>query len=161
MARARLHPLAILLALRTYAQGRGDRGGLTWEPVQPVLDALNAAFYTAFRAVEPTGKRLLLIHSLAGSWRSGNPILNDLAAEPGVGELGHEYEESPCKAPSVNQPIFLKTAIKKESRIISVSNLVVSSSMIMNPTPGNSQSVKFKCLKMYVKAIGLPTSVEC
>jgi len=108
-----------------------------------------------------TGKPLLLIHGLAGSWRSGNPILNELAAERGVGELECEYEESPCNAPSVNQPIFLKTAIKKENRIRSVSNVVVSSSMIMNPTPGDSQSVKSECLKMYVNAIGLPTSVEC
>src|SRR5215813_5702254 len=46
--RARLHPMAILLALRTYAQGRGDKGALAWEPVQTVIDALNAAFYTAF-----------------------------------------------------------------------------------------------------------------
>jgi len=106
-----------------------------------------------------TGKSLLLIHGLAGSW-PGNPILNELAAEPGVGELEYEYEESPCNAPSVNQPIFLKTAIKKENRIISVSNLVVSSSMIMNPTPGDSRSVNSQGLKMYVNAMGFGTSVE-
>jgi 60 kDa SS-A/Ro ribonucleoprotein len=71
IARARLHPLAILLALRTYAQGRGDRGGLQWEPVQPVIDALNAAFYTAFKVVEPTGKRLLLALDVSGSMAGG------------------------------------------------------------------------------------------
>src|SRR5450432_3082758 len=54
--RARLHPLAILLALRTYAQGKGDKGRLAWEPVPQVVDALNAAFYTAFDSVEPTGR---------------------------------------------------------------------------------------------------------
>ena len=68
---ARLHPLAILLALRTYAQGRGDRGGLRWEPVQAVIDALNAAFYTAFRVVEPTGKRLLLALDVSESMAAG------------------------------------------------------------------------------------------
>jgi 60 kDa SS-A/Ro ribonucleoprotein len=68
---ARLHPMAILLALRTYAQGRGDRGGLQWEPVQAVVDALNAAFYTAFRAVEPTGRRLLLALDVSGSMATG------------------------------------------------------------------------------------------
>jgi len=67
VAKARLHPLAILMALRVYAQGRGDKGGLTWEPVQPVIDALNAAFYTAFKAVEPTGKRMLLALDVSGS----------------------------------------------------------------------------------------------
>jgi 60 kDa SS-A/Ro ribonucleoprotein len=68
---ARLHPLAILLALRTYAQGQGDRGSLIWEPVQPVIDALNAAFYTAFSAVEPTGRRLLLALDVSGSMGAG------------------------------------------------------------------------------------------
>jgi 60 kDa SS-A/Ro ribonucleoprotein len=71
IASARLHPLAILLALRTYAQGQGDRGSLHWEPVQPVVDALNAAFYTAFRVVEPTGKRILLALDVSGSMGVG------------------------------------------------------------------------------------------
>ncbi len=71
IASARLHPLAILLALRTYAQGHGDRGGLRWEPVQAVIDALNAAFYTAFKAVEPTGRRLLLALDVSGSMAAG------------------------------------------------------------------------------------------
>jgi 60 kDa SS-A/Ro ribonucleoprotein len=71
IASARLHPLSILLALRTYAQGQGDRGSLRWEPVQAIVDALNAAFYTAFRAVEPTGKRLLLALDVSGSMAAG------------------------------------------------------------------------------------------
>ncbi len=65
--KARLHPLAILLALRTYAQGRGEKGKLTWEPVPQVIDALNAAFYTAFANVVPTGKRILLALDVSGS----------------------------------------------------------------------------------------------
>ena len=68
---ARLHPLALLMALRTYAQGRGDRGALQWEPVQPVIDALDAAFYAAFKTVEPTGRRLLLALDVSGSMASG------------------------------------------------------------------------------------------
>ena len=71
IASARLHPLAILLALRTYAQGHGDRGALRWEPVQAVIDVLNAAFYTAFSAVEPTGRRLLLALDVSGSMAVG------------------------------------------------------------------------------------------
>jgi len=71
IAAARLHPIAILVALRTYAQGHGDRGGLRWEPVQAVIDALNAAFYFAFKAVEPTGKRLLLALDVSGSMSMG------------------------------------------------------------------------------------------
>jgi 60 kDa SS-A/Ro ribonucleoprotein len=71
IAAARLHPLAILLALRTYAQGQGDRGSLRWEPVQAVIDGLNAAFYTAFKVVEPTGQRLLLALDVSGSMAAG------------------------------------------------------------------------------------------
>jgi 60 kDa SS-A/Ro ribonucleoprotein len=71
IAAARLHPLAILLALRTYARGHGELGKLRWEPVQAVVDALNAAFHTAFRAVEPTGRRLLLALDVSGSMATG------------------------------------------------------------------------------------------
>jgi 60 kDa SS-A/Ro ribonucleoprotein len=71
IAGARLHPLSLLLALRIYAQGQGERGGLRWEPVQAVIDALNAAFYTAFRSVEPSGRRLLLALDVSGSMGVG------------------------------------------------------------------------------------------
>jgi 60 kDa SS-A/Ro ribonucleoprotein len=71
LRRARLHPLAILIALRTYAAGKGDKGQLAWEPVPQVVDALNAAFYTAFQWVEPTGKRLLLALDVSGSMGQG------------------------------------------------------------------------------------------
>ncbi len=69
--RARLHPLAILMALRVYAQGHGDEGALTWEPVPQIIDALNAAFYTAFRNIDPTGKRILLALDVSGSMGGG------------------------------------------------------------------------------------------
>ncbi len=69
--RARVHPIAILAALKTYAQGKGERGKSTWEPVQQVVDALDAAFYTAFQNVEPTGKRWLLGLDVSGSMGGG------------------------------------------------------------------------------------------
>lgn len=71
LAAARLHPLALLAALRIYAQGRGERSKLAWEPVQAVVDALDRAFYTAFRTVQPTGKRLLLALDVSASMASG------------------------------------------------------------------------------------------
>jgi 60 kDa SS-A/Ro ribonucleoprotein len=69
--RARVHPIALLAALRTYAAGHGARGRGTWTPVREVVDALDAAFYTAFRNVEPTGKRLLLALDVSGSMTWG------------------------------------------------------------------------------------------
>jgi len=65
--RARLHPLAVLVALKTYAQGHGERGSLKWESVPPITDALDEAFYLAFENVEPTGKRLMLALDVSSS----------------------------------------------------------------------------------------------
>jgi 60 kDa SS-A/Ro ribonucleoprotein len=69
--KARVHPIALLAALRTYAAGRGVRGRHSWAPVVQIVDALDAAFYTAFENVEPTGKRLLLALDVSGSMTSG------------------------------------------------------------------------------------------
>ena len=71
LAEARIHPIAVLAALQTYAQGKGARGGLKWEPVQAIVDALDRAFYLAFRAVEPTNKRLVLALDVSGSMGAG------------------------------------------------------------------------------------------
>lgn len=67
LKKGRVHPLSILVAQKIYAQGRGDKGSLAWNAVPQVVDALDAAFYTAFQAVEPTGKRWLLGLDVSGS----------------------------------------------------------------------------------------------
>jgi len=67
IAKARLHPLSILTALRTYSAGHGLKGGGTWVPVQSVVDALDGAYYAAFDAVVPTGKRWLFGLDVSGS----------------------------------------------------------------------------------------------
>jgi 60 kDa SS-A/Ro ribonucleoprotein len=67
IVRARLHPLAVLLAQRTYAAGRGERSAHTWTPVPEIVAALDRAFYSAFESVTPTGKRWLLGVDVSGS----------------------------------------------------------------------------------------------
>jgi 60 kDa SS-A/Ro ribonucleoprotein len=67
MYNTRLHPFGILLAQTTYAAGRGFRGSLTWNPIPQVVDALEAAFYSAFKVVEPTGQNYLLGIDVSGS----------------------------------------------------------------------------------------------
>ncbi|SOD02524.1 SS-A/Ro ribonucleoprotein [bacterium JGI 053] len=67
LRRARVHPVQVLSAMRTYAAGRGFRGKHSWEPVAEVVDALDAAFYLAFGAVEPSGKRMMLALDVSGS----------------------------------------------------------------------------------------------
>lgn len=68
---ARIHPIAVLSALKTYAQGQGVRGQNTWKPVPAVTDALDRAFYLAFENVEPTGKRWMLALDVSGSMTCG------------------------------------------------------------------------------------------
>ncbi len=65
--RARVHPMAVLAALKTYAQGYGMRGRGKWTPVAQVVDALDGAFYLAFDNAPSTGKRIMLALDVSGS----------------------------------------------------------------------------------------------
>lgn len=65
--KARIHPMAILLALGIYRTGRGLKGSLSWVPDANVIDALGSAFYLCFDNAEPTGKRHLLALDVSGS----------------------------------------------------------------------------------------------
>ncbi|MGB5809308.1 MAG: TROVE domain-containing protein, partial [Polyangiales bacterium] len=70
--KSRIHPIAILLALRTYASGGGALGKLTWHPCGAIVEALNDAFKMAFENVAPTGKRTLIGLDVSGSM--GSPV---------------------------------------------------------------------------------------
>lgn len=79
IAKSRIHPIAVLSALLTYQSGRGVRGQNTWAPVAQIVDALDAAFYTAFGNVEPANKRTMLALDVSGSMASG-----EVAGVPGL-----------------------------------------------------------------------------
>lgn len=49
LQKARIHPFNVLLALKTYAQGHGDKGKLKWEVDKNITSALNEAFYLSFK----------------------------------------------------------------------------------------------------------------
>lgn len=68
----RIHPISVLLAMKTYASGHGLKGSLAWSPVREIVDALDEAFYLSFQAIEPTGKRFMLALDISGSM--GSPI---------------------------------------------------------------------------------------
>jgi 60 kDa SS-A/Ro ribonucleoprotein len=76
---ARVHPIVLLAALRTYATGRGVRGRGTWDPVRELVDALDVAFYASFANVEAAGARLLLALDVSGSMTYG-----EIAGVPGL-----------------------------------------------------------------------------
>lgn len=79
LRKARVHPLAVLVALKTYQSGHGVRGSGTWTPVSQVVDALDGAFYAAFGNVRPTGKRTVLALDVSGSMGMGQ-----VAGMPGI-----------------------------------------------------------------------------
>lgn len=77
LKRARIHPMNVLVAQRTYSSGHSARGESTWTPSRPIVDALDAAFYAAYGAIEPAGKRTMLALDVSGSMGShvaGMPI---------------------------------------------------------------------------------------
>ena len=71
LASARIHPIAVLAALKTYAGGRGMRGRGSWEPVASVVDALDGAFYATFQNAPTTGMRVMLALDVSGSMGAG------------------------------------------------------------------------------------------
>jgi 60 kDa SS-A/Ro ribonucleoprotein len=97
--RARLHPFALLMALKVYGTGRGlaDPNN-TWTPVPAVNKALNDAFYLAFKAVEPTGLRILQGFDVSGSMntafltagrdRRGQPLRGPISARVASAAMG-------------------------------------------------------------------------
>ncbi|TVM02998.1 MAG: TROVE domain-containing protein [Candidatus Brocadia sp. WS118] len=95
LKKARIHPIAILSALKIYQQGHGERGSLTWEPVIQIVDALDNAFYLSFDAVDPTNKRWLLALDVSGSMSMGT-----IAGVPGL---------TPCIASAAMSLVTAKT----------------------------------------------------
>ena len=77
--KSRVHPLAILVALKTYEQGHGVKGSLTWGPLREIIDALDNAFYLAFDNIEPIGNRVMLALDVSSSM-----AYNDIANMPGI-----------------------------------------------------------------------------
>ena len=76
---AKVHPIQILSALRTYSSGRGVRSAASWNVSIKVVEALDEAFELSFGAVEPAGTRHLLGLDVSGSMSGG-----EIAGVPGL-----------------------------------------------------------------------------
>jgi 60 kDa SS-A/Ro ribonucleoprotein len=84
LLKGRVHPVNVLIALRTYASGQSVRGDGAWTPNRHVIDALDAAYYAAFGTVEPAGKRTLIGLDVSGSMNVGISGLPITAREASV-----------------------------------------------------------------------------
>ncbi|MCX6889613.1 MAG: TROVE domain-containing protein [Verrucomicrobia bacterium] len=76
---AKVHPIQVLSALRTYSSGRGVRSAASWNVSTKVVEALDEAFELSFGAVEPAGTRHLLGLDVSGSMSGG-----EIAGVPGL-----------------------------------------------------------------------------
>lgn len=67
LRKSHIHPMNMLVALRQYRTGHGDKGSKTWTPVRDVNAALEEGFYKSFGFVKPTGKRIMNALDVSGS----------------------------------------------------------------------------------------------
>lgn len=79
LRKQRVHPITLLQAFKTYKQGHGEKGSLSWKADQRVLDAIDDAFYVAFGTIEKTDESYLMGVDCSGSMQScpvnGSPNL--------------------------------------------------------------------------------------
>jgi hypothetical protein len=64
---SKIHPLQVLVGMKTYSQGKGDLGSMTWMPNSYITTALSTTFRQAFGNITPTGKRYMLGLDVSGS----------------------------------------------------------------------------------------------
>jgi len=86
LRRARVHPLALLVALNTYSLGRGVKGSNTWDVNNHITSALDKAFYLSFGNVEKTNKRYMLALDVSGSMGCGE-VAGMAGISPRVGSV--------------------------------------------------------------------------
>jgi 60 kDa SS-A/Ro ribonucleoprotein len=86
LRKARIHPFNVLMAHAVYRAGRGVKGGLAWQPVGAIVDALDDAFYRSFHTVAPTGKRTMVCIDVSGSM-SGRLMGSPLSVAEGAAAL--------------------------------------------------------------------------
>jgi hypothetical protein len=64
---SKIHPLQVLVGMKTYSQGKGDLGSMTWPVNSYITTALSTTFRQAFGNITPTGKRFMIGLDVSGS----------------------------------------------------------------------------------------------
>jgi 60 kDa SS-A/Ro ribonucleoprotein len=62
-----IHPINILIALKTYSSGTGVRGSKTWNVSSRIVEGLDIALEQSVQQLEPTNKRILIAVDCSGS----------------------------------------------------------------------------------------------
>lgn len=122
LRKARIHPIAVLAALMTYAGGRGIRGTNEWKPVASIVEALDDAFYATFGNVQPLGGRVLIgldvSASMANGCVAGVPNLTPRAASCAVTAI-HVATEERCDVMAFGHQ-FVPFAIERGEKLLRV-----------------------------------------
>jgi len=64
---SKVHPLQVLVGMKTYSQGKGDLGSMTWPVNSYITTALSTTFRQSFGNITPTGKRYMIGLDVSGS----------------------------------------------------------------------------------------------
>jgi hypothetical protein len=64
---SKIHPLQVLVGMKTYSQGKGDLGSMTWTPNSYITTALSTTFRQSFGNITSTGKRYMIGLDVSGS----------------------------------------------------------------------------------------------
>lgn len=136
LRKARVHPINVLIAQRTYSAGRSERGNSIWTPSQKIVDALDDAFYKAFGAVTPANKRTLASLDISGSMEQrigGMPMsareasaalaLVQLATEPESAAVGFSSSNGRMFGPTEMIELSLSPRQRLDDAVRAVSNL--------------------------------------
>lgn len=98
LKKARIHPMNVLVALKTYSEGHGFKGKLSWNVNSFIKDALEDAFYKSFKYVEPTGKNILygidVSASMYGNPCTGSPMIDAASAATVMSLVGVRTEKN-------------------------------------------------------------------
>ncbi|MFH2028063.1 MAG: TROVE domain-containing protein [Nanoarchaeota archaeon] len=124
LKKSRIHPVALYTAMKTYSQGKGIKGSLTWKPVNIVVDTLEDAFYNSFEYVEPTGKNFYLGIDVSASmtWSpiTGTPNMTPREAAALMAMVTARVEPNYCIRAFTDKMIDLD--ITKRDSIDSITN---------------------------------------
>jgi 60 kDa SS-A/Ro ribonucleoprotein len=128
LRKARIHPIAVLSALRVYAGGTALKGGnrshyfdyatiqsnQDWTPAAKVIDALDTAFELAFQSIEPTNKSTMLALDVSGSMGAGM-----IAGVPGLNP--REGSAAMAMVTARTEPNYMFTAFSHQMVPLNIS----------------------------------------
>jgi 60 kDa SS-A/Ro ribonucleoprotein len=100
LRRSRIHPISLLIALKQYEAGKGEKGSLTWNPKPQIVTALEAAFNLAFKTAPSTGKSIVIGLDVSGSMSCAAAGTSNLSSRDASVALAKFYmnREANCKA---------------------------------------------------------------